>query len=912
MLNADRSLDHGDEAAIALRDWAGAETSEIAEAVSNLQIELQQRYALRTELQTVAARLGDQISTNQSSSVASFSSSKGATTDLWRAKHIEQARALLRSELEQCVQELRSESANGKCILRSVCSGFESRVEREVGRLDQSHKDVAEKTSRLTAEMENQRTEVVAAEARCLESLSAIEKRVQLHEQEQRGLFAEFTSQIQADCIEKMGVQHEDFCGQCRSVAASVHNISQELEERIHAVAIREEQGREELRSFLLHESESSQISWRDAVRDDIKELCEEVLFKGFASKWDDQAFHLLREQVEAASEANRSLSERIHAAEAATSRSVATLKEDLGNRVEMLATEIGGCSRVVEQAAAGYVAKLSRELTAMIQRATERLDATHAEATREFSSRQQESHETVVRLQEELKTSIGRQAQAHKDLLAEVRCNHKTLSSRQYDFESEVSSRIEHEYTRLHKLLVEGLGGAATSTSAVRGEVLNSMERTKAHLVQVVSSKTYELAAQFTDRTDELMRLLEEHRSNAVQRLNEIKGLVQTSESRVDGKLEKIEVECAQMAEHGRVALQCGLETAERQSLSQLESAERRWNVVTKSLIEDAAVAQSQAWGGAIATLADDISKLQKEILTQVERVKAAGIEQCAAVGAELGGNLVDSCSELRKQIEAAETSCAEAIAAIKEGVKEHAEQAQVLQAGLVQVARNLQDEKKQIASSIEQAKNACASVESRAAQSLQQTCSELRRDVEKTVSVLETEAAAMASSLSNQLHEARAAAQQDSTEREIFRRRLEEQSDMFERELATQLASVRDGLLLLAEATEDRHAEMEQHVSKKVEITLASLQDRVLDDVGSMSVRLTELAAECTNCETRVALQSTDIQELQQAVRELNEAEGLMHLEERLSELQDEVADMATELVLTAAVAEATAILR
>ena len=107
-----------------------------------------------------------------------------------------------------------------------------------------------------------------------------------------------------------------------------------------------------------------------------------------------------------------------------------------------------------------------------------------------------------------------------------------------------------------------------------------------------------------------------------------------------------------------------------------------------------------------------------------------------------------------------------------------------------------------------------------------------------------------------------------------------------------------------------EDRHAEMEQHVSEKVEVSLASLQDRVSDVFGSTSVRLTELATECTGCETRVALQSIDVGELQQAVRELNEAEGLLQLEERLSELQGEVADMATELALTAAVAEATAL--
>ena len=913
MVIAARRLDQGDEAAIALRDWASAETSEIADAVSNLQLELQQRYALRTELHAVASRFTDQTSTKRSSSVASFSSSvhghsqwdgdvaEGATTDLWRVKHIEQARALLRSELEQCVQELRSESANGETVLRSVCSGFESRVEREAGRLDQSHKDVAEKTNRLTAEMADQRTEVVAAETRCLESLSAIEKRVQLHEQEQRDVLAEFTSQIQAD--------HADVWGQCRSVVASVHNLSQELDERIHAVAIREDQAREELRGFLLHESESSQISLRDALRDNIKEL--EELFKGVASKWDGQALLFLRsEQAEAASETNRSLSERIDAAEAATSRSVATLKDDLDSRVEILATEIGGCTRAAEQAAAGCAARLSRELTT-IQRATQRLDATHAEATREFSSRQQESHEQIVRLQEELQTSIDRQAEAHNDLREEQRCNHKTLSSRHHDFEAEMSTRIEREYTGLHTLLVQGLGTAATNTSAVRGEVLSSLERTKAQLLQSVSGKANELVAQFTDRIDELVRALEEQRSNEVQRFFEIKGLAQTAETRVEDKLEKMAVECAQMAEHGRVALKCGLETAERQSLSQVESAERHLNAVMKSLIEDAAVAQSQAWGGAIATLAGDISKMQEEMLIQVERIEATGTEQCAAVGAESGRKLADSCSELRKQMEAAETSCAEAIAALKEGVEEHAEQVQELQAGLVRVTRNVQDEKTQTAASVEQAKNACAAVESRAAQSLQETCSELRRDVEEAVAALEAEAAAMASSQSNQLHEATAAAQQDSAElREIIRRRLEEQSAAFECELVTKLAGVRDGLLSLAEAMEDRHAEMEQHVSEKVEISLAALQDRVSDVFGSTSVRLTELATECTSCETRVALQSIDVGELQQAVRELNEAEGLLQLEERLSELQDEVADMATELALTAAVAEATAL--
>ena len=912
MVIAARRLDQGDEAVIALRDWASAETSEIADAVSNLQLELQQRYALRTELHAVASRFTDQTSAKRSSSVASFSSSvhghsqwdgdvaEGATTDLWRVKHIEQARALLRSELEQCVQELRSESANGETVLRSVCSGFESRVEREAGRLDQSHKDVAEKTNRLTAEMADQRTEVVAAETRCLESLSAIEKRVQLHEQEQGDVLAEFTSQIQAD--------HEDVWGQCRSVVASVHNLSRELDERIHAVAIREDQAREELRGFLLQESESSQISLRDALGDNIKEL--EELFKGVASKWDDQALLFLSEQAEAASETNSSLSERIDAAEAATRRSVATLKDDLDNRVEILATEIGGCTRAAEQAAAGCEARLSRELTT-IQRATQRLDATHAEATREFSSRQQESHEQIVRLQEELQTSIDRQAEAHNDLREEQRCNHKTLSSRHHDFEAEMSTRIEREYTGLHTLLVEGLGTAATNTSAVRGEVLSSLERTKAQLLQSVSGKANELVAQFTDRTDELVRALEEQRSSEVQRFTEIKGLAQTAETRVEDKLEKMAVECAQMAEHGRVALKCGLETAERQSLSQVESAECHLNAVMKSLIEDAAVAQSQAWGGAIATLAGDISKMQEEMLIQVERIEATGTEQCAAVGAESGRKLADSCSELRKQMEAAEISCAEAMAALKEGVEEHAEQVQELQAGLVRVTRNVQDEKMQIAASVEQAKNACAAVESRAAQSLQETCSELRRDVEEAVAALEAEAAAMASSQSNQLHEATAAAQQDSAElREIIRRRLEEQSATFECELVTKLAGVRDGLLSLAEAMEDRHAEMEQHVSEKVEVSLASLQDRVSDVFGSTSVRLTELATECTSCETRVALQRIDVGELQQAVRELNEAEGLLQLEERLSELQGEVADMATELALTAAVAEATAL--
>jgi hypothetical protein len=33
-------LDQGDETTIAIRDWIGAETSEIADAVTNLQLEL--------------------------------------------------------------------------------------------------------------------------------------------------------------------------------------------------------------------------------------------------------------------------------------------------------------------------------------------------------------------------------------------------------------------------------------------------------------------------------------------------------------------------------------------------------------------------------------------------------------------------------------------------------------------------------------------------------------------------------------------------------------------------------------------------------------------------------------------------------------------------------------------------------
>eukprot|EP01043_Picozoa_sp_COSAG02_P085131 COSAG02_NODE_22832_length_739_cov_0.948438_1_plen_153_part_10 len=152
-------------------------TCEIADAVTNLQLELQQSYALRTDVQAVAVQITSQ-SSNRSSSAASSSSLfhnhsqwdgdgtesvEEGTIGAWRVKNAEQARAVLRSDLEQCIQDLRSELVHGETSLRSVCNGFESKVDREIGRLEQGHKDVVEKVNRLTAKMADEQTEVAAA-----------------------------------------------------------------------------------------------------------------------------------------------------------------------------------------------------------------------------------------------------------------------------------------------------------------------------------------------------------------------------------------------------------------------------------------------------------------------------------------------------------------------------------------------------------------------------------------------------------------------------------------------------------------------------------------------------------------------------------------------------------------------------
>eukprot|EP01043_Picozoa_sp_COSAG02_P085132 COSAG02_NODE_22832_length_739_cov_0.948438_2_plen_78_part_01 len=78
-------------------------------------------------------------------------------------------------------------------------------------------------------------------------------------------------------------------------------------------------------------------------MRDEIKVL--EEVFKGVASKWDEQTSENLKKHEEVLAEVNMRLSGRIDAAEAAASQSIASLKEDLDSRVDLLAGEIDGCS---------------------------------------------------------------------------------------------------------------------------------------------------------------------------------------------------------------------------------------------------------------------------------------------------------------------------------------------------------------------------------------------------------------------------------------------------------------------------------------------------------------------------------------------------------------------------------------
>jgi hypothetical protein len=228
-----------------------------------------------------------------------------------------------------------------------------------------------------------------------------------------------------------------------------------------------------------------------------------------------------------------------------------------------------------------------------------------------------------------------------------------------------------------------------------------------------------------------------------------------------------------------------------------------------------------------------------------------------------------------------------------------------------------------------------ASAAVESRATRNLQETCCEVRRDVAERIESVKSDqlnsvakAVATANSLSEKLDETRNAAQQDSTElretihnklsqtQELICRRLQEQNDLLNRQLTVKLGGYTDALLALAEATEDRHAEtdirladLERHVSENVAASLALLEGRVADELGPLSVRLTEIINECTSYETRLTLQKIDIQELHKAVIDLDDADGLALLEGRLDVLQDELAELAAELSLTAAVTEATA---
>ena len=89
-----------------------------------------------------------------------------------------------------------------------------------------------------------------------------------------------------------------------------------------------------------------------------------------------------------------------------------------------------------------------------------------------------------------------------------------------------------------------------------------------------------------------------------------------------------------------------------------------------------------------------------------------------------------------------------------------------------------------------------------------------------------------------------------------------------------------------------------------------MPSLEDRIANELGSMSVQLTKAVAKCASCETRLALQKVDIEDIRQAVLDLDEFKDLAQLQEQFGTLQEELAEVATELSLAVAVAEATTI--
>lgn len=900
--------------------------------VCNLKLELQQNYASRTELQTLAAQPLAKKPFTRSSDAGSASwythahsqgdgvEKEGSVMQVWRVKNVEQARELLRSELEQCIQQLRSESAASETAVRSVCNSFESKVEREIGRLDQARIEVDTKANKLAAELEAQGMEVAATQERSVESIKGIEKRLQAHQDQQHDELTSTTSQLRADFVTQMSVQHEEFWRQCRDVAVAVDELSNTLEDRMHSVCVREAQAREGLHNLLIQESKNSS----NAMRADIKEL--EELFKGVASKWDEQTSHKLMKQEEAANEANASLSERIHAAEAVAIQGLAGLQNDLEERLDILAADICGFNSVAEQAAAGHTARMSRDLTAMINRATEKLEETQAETTRKDRLCQQELQEQILHLQEEWQDNLARIDGLQSDLQQETCCKHQSLSSRLDDFEADLSARVERECTGMHATLAEGLRNAAASTSAVRGEISGVIERTKSELARSLTNNINDLSIQSQRSHDELSRTVEEQRSSVVHRLSEIKDLVHTAESRVESKLGKMIVETSTAAERGQGALQC-----------KLENIERQMTVLMRSQLDDSARAQSEALESAIAnltaTVTADMNKMQDEMLKQLKAVQAAGTQQCTDAVTESRCQLDDSCGELRRQIESMKCAAFDKVEDLRDSIRQHTEErAQTLQATIGQIARTLEDEKTARVAAIDQLKDASEAFRSRTAQGVQEACSEVRRNVEERIESLKRDQArcdakisAIATSLQKQHHETTETVHQNrhelhETRKKLleievtFRGQLREQSAVFEENLATRVGGVTGGLLSLAEATEQKHTEMElmlsqleQHLVETIVDRVTVLEDRVTDNLDPMSMRLTELATECTSCTTRIALQNVDFEELRQAVLDLDDALSFTQLENQLDALQDEVAEMATELSLFAAVTEA-----
>jgi hypothetical protein len=964
-------LEDVEESSIALRDWVGAENAEIAESLSALQLGLQQSYASRSDLKALAERLSTQ-QLGRSSSSSSFiqrqveeddasagsEAGDGSTGGVWRVSNLEKARSALRLELEQCAQELRTQAANDESALRSICTGFESQVERGVGRLEQAVADATVKTSKLAADVAEQRTELTATGARCAERMSALETRVRVQDQEHRDELSVLAEQVRGDFIGKMGVHQEDFYQQCRGVAATVDGLARTMEGRIHEVALREEQEREELRKLLLRESESTRVSVHDALREEIKEL--EGVFKGVAQKWDQQAGDNLKKQQQAADAAGLVVSERIDAVEAAATRSVTALRAEMESQLDDVAAKGEGRSHAAEQAAAANGAKLSRELVAMIQRATEKAEATQAETARLEHTRHQEVQAKVTQLESDLGKRLERQGEAHSVLEEEVRGNHKHLSSRQLEFEAEVSARIEREYTGLHTTVVEGLSSAATATSAARGEAQTCAERIKAEMEQTLSSAANGLAAQTAARADELSRELNQQKSDTAHAFNELKALAQAAEVRVEEKFDRSIAEASSVAEQGRAALERGLEAEGRQSVSRVESAERRLTLVMASLVEDSAVAQGQALGTAVATLAADITSTHAEVLKQLGEVETGGAEQCAAIGAESARRLAGSCFELRQELEAAESAAAEQLEQLESVLREESSnqaetQEQALRAGLAESAAALQEERELRIATLEAAKEqleeACAGVQAGAAHSLMESCRELRQELEDSAESLErgqadaeARAAASSASLVERLDEAAATAQHEtarlgetmagvlSETEERLSTQLEVQGKRLEGELAPKLSDVAGGLLSLAEAADGRHAELdtrllglERDVTGRLMGSVAALEQSVAGELAPMSERLSALAEALTQaraesgaavravagCETRLALQAIETGELGQALRELAEGSGSQEerLEERLGELQGEVAEVAAELSMVAALVEATA---